>query len=99
MNEAAATMGPIGRAMKQTRTELVSQDIDSIVMELESVFKVYIGDYLEYDQGHVSVVRRRGRIIGVESVYVNASGGHTASLKVVPLLTGGKIGCSRTVMI
>lgn len=91
------SMGTIGKAMKATRTQMIESESEMIAEQFFDRFKMRDGDYIRYRKdGHCW---KQGRIISVESVYWNQSGGLTADVTVAPLLVSGKLGKTRSLLL
>ena len=95
------SLGTLGKSMKRTRTQLVETETDNIASEFHQRFGMRDGEYVEYQKdtragGSVVVL---ARILYVEDCYYNQGGGWTANIKVVPMLSGGRLGSTRTITI
>ena len=82
--------------IRATRQKAVAIQDDATHREFEKRFGLKDGDYLEVDRGHGY---RPARIMFVEEVYRNASGGYTARIKLATLNTNGTIGTGRGVTL
>lgn len=95
------SMGTLGRAMKSTRTKMIENHADTTADLFHGQFGMRDGDYIEFTRFSSSGTRLRttGRIMLVENCWYNSLDGYTALIKVAPLLIGGSLGNTRTIMV
>lgn len=96
------SMGTLGTMMRKTRTAMIEETVDSTAREFWKRFGLQDGDYIEFERPHHKegrCLRTIGRIVMVEDCFFNQRGGYTASVKVAPLLIGGRLGNTRSVMM
>lgn len=94
------SMGALGTAIKRTKLSMVSQKAELVSKRFQQLFNLKDGDYLNYErntsQGKLMTLCR---IISVEECYRNQRGGHTAWLKVMPMLESGNLGNTKGLYI
>lgn len=90
-------MGSIARIMKATRMRLVGVESDTVSDAFVECFGLREGDYVRYSRSGEQW--KHARIMAVDDVYINQGGGITAVTTVAPLLRGGLLGKTRSLML
>jgi hypothetical protein len=97
-------MGTLGTVMHRSRTKMLGMEQSEAAELFKDKFGLSDGDFVEirrWARSHegTRVLWTKARIAEIEECYFNSVGGYTAFLKVIPINNGGRLGCSRSVMM
>lgn len=94
------SLSNLASEMLATQKGMIGNHMSESIDMLKSHFDMVDGDYIRFNRRRSSgFVKTIGRILQVNNVYWNQSGGVTAALSVIPMLQRGGLGNSMNVIM
>ena len=93
-------MGRMAEVMRGSRNAMLNEESKQSHDAVLDYFGIRDGDIIEcWRNSNRGPIQTTARILSCDSCWYNQRAGYTASITVLPLLTGGRLGCSKQILI